>query len=105
VPIARRTFRAGTRLFAAFDIIGARPGAAAGAPRVSLEYRLRRPDGTPIAGGGPQPLRPNAAGQVSAVIGITLPPDASGAHELVLTIRDETAGQTIEDREPLVIEP
>ena len=104
VPVARRTFRAGTRIVAAFDVHGARRDST-GAARVTLQYSLRRDGGTPIAGGGPQPLRPNAAGQFPVAIGITLPAGASGEHELLITVRDEVSGQTIEDRELVAIEP
>lgn len=105
VPIARRTFRAGTRLIVAFEIHGAQPDAGGKAPRVTLEYHLRRQDGTRVAGGGPQPLQPNASGQFPVTIGLPVPPSASGEHNLVLTIRDDVAGRTIEAREALVIDP
>jgi hypothetical protein len=102
VPIARRTFRAGARIFSAFDVYGARAGARG--PQATLQYSLRGPDGAQVVGGGPQALRPNAAGQFSAAVGLTLPATAAGEHELVLTVRDEVSGTTIEDRESLLIE-
>jgi hypothetical protein len=102
VPIARRTFQAGTRIVSAFEIHGARLDPA-GAPRVTLQYSLQRADGAAVAGSSPQVLRPTAAGQLPVTIGVTLPAGASGAHELVLTLRDEVADLTIEDREALDI--
>jgi hypothetical protein len=70
---------------------------------VTLQYSLQGQDGTAVAGGGPLPLRPNATGQLAVTIAVTLPAGASGPHELVLTLRDEIAKRTIEDRESLVI--
>ena len=59
VPIARRTFRAGARLFCAFDVIGAGIDSAAGGPRVTLAYSLRRvADGAEVLAGPPGQLRP-----------------------------------------------
>jgi hypothetical protein len=104
VPIARRTFKAGTRIAVAFDILGA---AASGnvAPQVSVSYALRRADGTPVAASPPQPLNPNARGQFAVAIGMGLPPDAAGDHELHVTVRDESAVRIIEHLEPLTIAP
>lgn len=102
VPVAHRAFAAGSRVFAAFDILGtSRP--AGGEPRVTLSYALRRADGTPVATFQPQALRPNARGQFSVTLGVTLPPAAVGDHQLVLTVRDEVAGKNIEVAEPLTI--
>lgn len=104
VPIARRNFQAGRRILAAFDVYGAQPDGASGVPRVSVAYSLRRADGTDIAGIQPQPLKASARGEVPVALAITLP-DASGEHDLVVTVRDDVANRTIEDREALVITP
>jgi hypothetical protein len=100
--VAHRSFAAGSRVFAAFDVLGvSRPAGAE--PRVSLSYALRRADGTPVATFQPQALRPNARGQFSVTLGVTLPQDAVGDHQLVLTVRDDVAGKSIEIVEPLTI--
>lgn len=103
VPIARRTFRAGSRIVAAFDIYGA--GNDGGNPRLTVGYSLRRADGTQVAATSPRLLTPGALGQVSVVIALTLPDDASGEHDLYLTVRDEMTKRTLEGKEPLVIAP
>jgi VWFA-related protein len=103
VPMARRTFRAGSRLFCAFDVYGASPDPARGGPRVSLGYALRRADGTEVRGAAPQPLKPGALGQVTVTIALTLPPEARGEHELRLTVRDEVSTRTLDIEEPLEI--
>ena len=104
MPIARRTFRAGTRIAAVFDILGATEKGTSG-PQVSVAYSLRRPDGTQLTASQPQALKPNARGQLAVAIGITLPPGASGEHELHLSVRDELAVRVIEYVEPIVITP
>ena len=104
VPIARRAFKAGTRIAAAFEVLGATE-TAAGGPQVSAAYTLRRADGTQVAASGPQPLKPNTLGQLAVAIGILLPAGASGELELHLSVRDEQAVRVIEHVEPLSITP
>jgi VWFA-related protein len=103
VAIARRTFPAGARIAVAFDVYGWTE--RAGGPQVSVAYALRRADGTQVAGAAPQALKANALGQLPVTIGLSLPPDAIGDHELRLSVRDEQALRVIEHVEPLVIAP
>lgn len=103
VPIARRTFHAGSRIVAAFDVYGA--GNDGGNPRLTVGYSLRRADGTQVLASPPRLLAPGTLGQVSVVIALTLPDDASGEHDLYLTVRDEMTKRTLEGKEPLVIAP
>ncbi len=104
VPIARRTFKAGSRIAAAFEILGASDRSPAG-PQVSVAYTLRRTDGTVVAASQPQALRPNARGEFAVTIGVTLPPGASGDHELHISVRDEAAVRVLEHVEALTIAP
>ena len=103
VPIARRTFKAGGRIAAAFEILGAAvPGTPA--PPVSVSYALRRADGTDVTAGAPQRLRPNAQGAFPVTIGVTLPA-TPGDYTLHLLVRDEQGPRTIEHIEPLTLVP
>jgi VWFA-related protein len=104
VPIARRTFKAGSRIAAAFEIVGASDRGAAG-PQVSVAYTLRRSDGRVVTAFQPQALRPNARGQFAVTIGVTLPRGASGDHELHISVRDEAAVRVLEHVEALTIAP
>ena len=104
VPIARRSFRAGSRLVCAFDVYGAALDPVRDGPRVSVGYRLHRA-GTEIAASPPRPIAPGTLGRVSAAIALTLPPEAAGEYELLLTVRDEVSTRTLEISEPLVVEP
>lgn len=90
-------------MFCTFDVYGASPDAARGGPRVSVGYSLRRADGTEVLGSAPQAIRPGPIGQVAVTIGLTIPPDAAGDHELLITVRDEVSTRTLEVTEPLVI--
>jgi hypothetical protein len=102
VPIARRTFKAGTRIAAAFDILGATQNA--GGPQVTVAYTLRRVDGTQVPSAQPQPVKPNARGEIPVLIGIQLPADA-GDYDLHVSVRDEAAVRVIEHVEFLVVTP
>ena len=104
VPIAHRTFKAGTRLAAAFEIYGATDAGREG-PRVSVAYTLRRAGGTQVAAAPPQLLKPDAQGRVSVLMGVLLPAGAAGEHELHVSVRDEVAVRAIEHIEPLTIAP
>jgi hypothetical protein len=104
VPIASRRFTAGTRIAAAFEVIGAADGGRGG-PAVAVGYALKRADGAIVASSPAQAIKPNASGQFGVTIGVTLPPAATGRHELVLSVRDENVGRVIEHVEPLEIVP
>jgi VWFA-related protein len=100
VPIARRTFKAGSRLFCVFDVVGAARDDRADGPRVSLTYRLRRvADGAEVIAVPAGQLPPG-----TVTIALTLPADAVGDHELQLALRDDVTKRTVEDVELLTIE-
>jgi len=105
VPIARRTFPPGARLFCMVDVYGATSDVGSWMPRVSLGYSLRRADGTDVVAAPLRPLTPGALGQVSATVALTLPMEAAGEHELRLIVRDEVSARTLEVSEPLVVAP
>jgi hypothetical protein len=104
VPIASRSFRAGTRIAAAFEIIGVTEGGPTG-PAVSVSYALKRADGATVASAPAQAIKPNAAGQFGVTVGVTLPAGTAGEYELVLSVRDERAIRVLEHVEPIQIEP
>jgi VWFA-related protein len=104
VPIASRTFKAGSRLAASFEVVGAMESAA-GPPAVSVGYTLKRPDGTTVVSIPAQGVKPNARGQFGVTIGITLPAAVTGEHHLILSARDEQAVRVTEHVEPIEIVP
>jgi VWFA-related protein len=102
VPIARRSFKTGTRLYYAYELFGAaRDG---GAPRVSSSYVVKRGDGSVLTRMEARPLQPTPQGQLSQMLSLSLEGAASGAYELVLTVRDEVAGRAVEISEPFTVE-
>jgi hypothetical protein len=52
-----------------------------------------------------RPIAPAADGALSRLAGLSLAGLPAGDYELVLTVRDDVAGQAIERREPLTILP
>jgi VWFA-related protein len=99
VPIARRTFKAGARLVSAFDVYGPRLS-----EKITVGYTLRRADGTVVGSAPAQAVPPGPNGSFSAAVGVAIPEDAAGDHELLITVRDELTGASVEDREWLVVE-
>jgi VWFA-related protein len=103
VPIARRQFAPGSRVFCVFEVYGAATDAARGGPRLTVGYRLTGANGADVLAVPPQPVRAGALGQVSVTIVMTAPEQAAGDHELRVTVRDEVSTRTLEISEPLVI--
>jgi hypothetical protein len=102
VPAAHRVFKAGAVVACAFSVLGASPDAA-GVPKVTIGYTLRRASGPVVSEVPARQLVPGAGGQLSPVIFLKLPADAAGEHEVALTIRDEVRGTTLEVVEPFTI--
>ena len=50
-------------------------------------------------------IQPTSLGAVMRFMGINLSEAPPGEYELVVSVRDEVAGKTIEDREPFVLVP
>jgi hypothetical protein len=103
VPVARRAFRAGSRVAVAFEIFGAVDKPPLG-PQVSVAYKLVAANGALVSSSAAQTLKVNARGQLAVTIGIALPSEASGEYELSLSVRDEQAVRVIEYAEPLLVQ-
>jgi VWFA-related protein len=103
VPVAHRSFAAGSRVACAFEIFGASPDAALGGPRVSVAYKLRGPDGSEVAASPARALKPGLLGELSYLMVLSLPPAAQGPHELVLSVTDEVSTKVVEAIEPFEV--
>jgi VWFA-related protein len=103
VPLARREFASGARLFYAFEVYGAAPDPSSGAPRVATGYVVRRPDGTTLSQAEPRALTPGPRGQLSQMLSLSLQGAAAGEYELVLTVVDQVAGKTLEVTDPFSV--
>jgi VWFA-related protein len=101
--IARRAFAPGARLWLQFEVQGAAPDPATGAPRVRVGHELRR--NAVVTASSPEPvlLQPGPDGRLSLRLAVS--PRMAGAAEFVILARDEVSGRTVESREPFQIDP
>jgi len=101
---ARRTFAPGATLYFQFEVYGASRDPASGLPRVSSGFAVRTREGAAITHGAPVPIRPSADGRVARLGRISLEGMVPGRYELVVDLRDDVAGRTLEVREPFSVE-
>jgi hypothetical protein len=104
VLVVRRAFPSGTTLYYQFTVLGAAKDAA-GAASIVAGHALRGPDGRTVKELAPRAFTAAADGGLSRLAGINLAGLAAGDYELVLTVTDRVANQTLERREPLAILP
>jgi hypothetical protein len=102
---ARRAFASGGMLYFQFEVYGSARDPASGLPRVSSGFVLRAADGSAVAQGQAAVIRPTPEGRVARIGGIPLKGLPPGRYELVLDLRDEVSGQTMDVHEPFSIEP
>jgi VWFA-related protein len=105
VPLARRTFTVGTRLFCAYEVYGARPDPSTRRPRVSAGYVIKNASGVTLASTALAPLDPGPSGGVSQVVVLSLAGVAPGDYRIELTARDETSQEDVKVEEPFRVEP
>jgi VWFA-related protein len=101
---ARRTFLSGGTLYFQFEVYRSAPDPASGLPRVVSGYSVRASDGAQVARGQPALIRPATDGRLARIGVVPLEGLSPGRYELVLDLRDELTGRTLEVREPFSIE-
>jgi hypothetical protein len=101
--LARRDFARGASLFCQFDVYGATKLEESGMPRVSMGYEVRRSDGTLYTQDTPSLINPTSAGSLSRMIGFSLEDAAPGDYEIVMRVRDELSGKSLEVHEPFSV--
>lgn len=104
VMVLRRSFRGDGALYCEYQVYGAGRENGSGPPRVTAGFEVRRSDGTPVMRVEPTPMRPTSLGKLSRIVVAPLRGAAPGDYELVLQLKDEVAGQTLESREPFAVE-
>jgi hypothetical protein len=104
VLLARRFFPAGL-LYCQYSVFDAQKEGTPPQPRVTGAYKIVRPDGSVLKRAEPTPIRPTSLGAVMRFMGVNLSEAPPGEYELVLTVRDEVAGKSIEDRQAFTIVP
>jgi hypothetical protein len=100
----RRAFATDSTLYCQYSVYGAKKEEAESLmPRVTAGYEIRRTDGAVFKHSPPTPINPTSVGALLRLNGIALRGASPGRYELVLTVRDELAGRTVEVREPFAI--
>jgi VWFA-related protein len=100
----RRSFATDAVLYCQFSVYGARKEESGSLmPRVRAGYEIRRADGVVFKRTDPTPINPTSVGALLRLHGIGLRGAQPGDYELVLTVRDDLAGQQVEVREPFEI--
>ncbi len=101
----RRVFARDALLYCQFGVYGAaREEKGSLMPQVRAGYEIRRADGAVFKRSAPTPINPTSVGALLRLNGISLNGAAPGEYELVLTVKDELAGNSVEVREPFEIE-
>jgi VWFA-related protein len=101
--LARRSFAPTGMLFCQFDVYGAAKDKTSSMPRVSAGYEIKAADGRVVASVPASVIQPTSLGRLSRIVGTPIEDVAPGEYELLLSIRDEIAGKTLEAREPFVV--
>jgi VWFA-related protein len=98
-----RRFTTGSMLYVQYSVLGAARGEASRLPHVSAGYEIRRADGSLLKAAAPTRLNPTSLGALIRFHGISLGAAEPGQYELVLTVRDEITGKTLESHEPFTV--
>jgi VWFA-related protein len=101
--MARRDFPQGTSLFCQLDVYRAVKEETSGLPRVSMSYEVRRSDGTLLTRDAPSLIVPTPTGALSRMIGFSLENASPGDYQLLMRIKDQLSGDTLELREPFKV--
>jgi hypothetical protein len=99
----RRAFATDSVLYCQFSVYGARKEDSSLMPRVRAGYEIRRADGAVFKRTDQTPINPTSVGAVLRLNGIALRGAQPGAYELVLTVKDDLANESVEVREPFEI--
>ena len=101
--LARREFAQGASLFCQLEVYGATRLEASGLPRVSMGYQVRRSDGGLYTQDAPSIINPTPTGSLSRMIGFSLGDATPGDYEIVMRVKDELSGKSLELHEPFSV--
>ena len=104
-PLARREFPRGGQLVCSFEVYGATRDEATGMPRVVQGYEVLASDGSVLLSLQESMIQPTSLGALARLFGFPLAEVPVGDYEIVMTVRDELAGKTLELREPFTVVP
>ena len=90
----QRAFATDSTLYCQYSVYGAAKDETGSLmPRVTAGYEIRRTDGVVFKRSAPTPINPTSVGALLRLNGIALRGAQPGQYELVLTVKDELAGQ------------
>ena len=104
MPVVRRSFPATSTLHGWIELYGAARETGTGEPKATASFAARSADGREWASGTATAMSLET-GTPTRLVSIPLSEAPEGESELVLTVRDEISGRTLEAREPFRIEP
>jgi hypothetical protein len=100
-----RTFRSGGVLYCQYNVYGAQSGGKHDwAPHALGGWTLRRGDEV-VRQAPPTLIQPGSDGRLTRTLGISLQGASAGEYALVLTVRNEKSGETLERTEPFTVSP
>jgi VWFA-related protein len=94
-----RTFRPEGLLYCQFEVFGAATNPGEVQPRVAMGVEVRTRDGRLVRATAPTRVVPDANGRLVRLVGVGLDGIADGTYDLVLQVKDEVSGSTVEQRE------
>ncbi|HKC11771.1 MAG TPA: VWA domain-containing protein [Vicinamibacteria bacterium] len=103
IPLARRAFPSDENLLYLFEVRGAAADPS-GQPHVTSQYEVRRKDGSTMVRTEPTAVPPGPQGRPARQIAISLKGVPAGDYEIVLTLKDQVSGQTLEREDPFTVE-
>jgi VWFA-related protein len=95
----QRVFRPEGLLYCQFEVFGAATGPQESQPRVAMGMEVRTRDGRLVRAAAPTRVAPDADGRLVRLVGVGLDGIADGTYDLVLQVKDEVSGGTVEQRE------
>jgi VWFA-related protein len=101
--VVRRNFTSGEMIYCSFEVYGAAKDKASGMPKVSSGYAVRKPDGAVLLGTNPTVITPTSLGKLSRMVGARLVDATPGDYEMLIYVKDEVTGKTLEVKEPFTV--
>ena len=105
VFMVRREFPGGADryIFCQYEVYGAQKDKASGMPNVTAGYVVKKTDGTVVSKIDPTPIQPTSIGRLSRFTATSLQGYGPGDYEIVLSLKDELSGKTMEYAEPFKV--
>jgi VWFA-related protein len=101
---ARRSFKPEGVLWTQFEVFGATKDKNSHLPNVTAGYVVKRKDGETVTTAEPTMIAPTPQGGVNRLFGFRIDGFRPGEYDLVLTVKDELAGQSKEIKESFRVE-